>query len=186
MNGIDQIGGRLKFGRWLNNNGLTGHGAEIGCAYGAYAKELLSSWRGAKYFMVDLWALQPKSIYKEGQEECEKYLVWYEECIELAKNDSRITILRADSVVASHAVQDCSLDFVYIDANHDYGPVLADMDAWFPKVKSGGVFCGHDYYDHIKEPYHNLVKSAVDRWMAEHEIAFVHTKECSSWWSIKP
>lgn len=40
---------------------------------------------------------------------------------------------------------DESLDFVYLDAGHDYADVHKDIDAWRLKVKSGGILAGHDY-----------------------------------------
>jgi Methyltransferase domain len=40
---------------------------------------------------------------------------------------------------------DESIDFVYIDALHDYHSVLQDIGGWWPKVKKGGWIGGHDY-----------------------------------------
>lgn len=37
------------------------------------------------------------------------------------------------------------VDFVFIDASHSYEDVMADIDAWYPKIKKGGVLAGHDY-----------------------------------------
>eukprot|EP01041_Mallomonas_annulata_P014867 gene14867-31560_t len=37
-----------------------------------------------------------------------------------------------------------SLDFIYIDAAHDYFNVMSDMRAWWPKLINGGVFAGHN------------------------------------------
>ena len=44
------------------------------------------------------------------------------------------------------SVVDESLDFVYIDGDHHYTNVLADIRAWWPKVRSGAFLGGHDYY----------------------------------------
>ena len=45
-----------------------------------------------------------------------------------------------------------SLDFVYIDARHDYDGCLEDIVAWYPKLKKGGLIAGHDFIpDQIKE-----------------------------------
>ena len=41
--------------------------------------------------------------------------------------------------------EDKSLDFVFIDAGHDYTSVKKDIDAWLPKVKDGGIISGHDF-----------------------------------------
>lgn len=41
--------------------------------------------------------------------------------------------------------EDASCDAVFIDAAHDYESVLADIQAWWGKVKEGGIISGHDY-----------------------------------------
>jgi FkbM family methyltransferase len=182
-----QIADRMQLGSVLNDLGLLGTGAEIGCAYGAYAEHVLSQWRGSQYLMVDLWAPQPTDVYREDQsglrfDECLR------KCTELAAREPRIKMMRMDSVAAAAQIEDGSLDWVYIDGNHDYGPVLADMDAWWPKVKPGGVFSGHDFYNAVDAPgkgHYCRVQDAVERWMREHAL-FCHVTSCTSWWSRKP
>jgi predicted O-methyltransferase YrrM len=36
-------------------------------------------------------------------------------------------------------------DLIFIDAEHSYDAALADIRAWAPRVRPGGVLCGHDY-----------------------------------------
>ena len=38
-----------------------------------------------------------------------------------------------------------SVDFVYIDARHDYKGAMEDIKAWWPKLKKGGLLSGHDF-----------------------------------------
>jgi predicted O-methyltransferase YrrM len=56
-----------------------------------------------------------------------------------------ITPVRMTSIQASERYPDGSLDAVFLDASHKYEDVRADILAWLPKVKSGGILAGHDY-----------------------------------------
>ena len=38
-------------------------------------------------------------------------------------------------------------DFIYLDANHSFKSVTQDLNDWWPILKSGGIFAGHDYND---------------------------------------
>jgi len=57
---------------------------------------------------------------------------------------NRLRIIREMTVEAAKLVEDGTLDFVFIDADHSQRAVEADIDAWKPKLKPGGVLCGHD------------------------------------------
>ena len=56
-----------------------------------------------------------------------------------------ITPVRLPSSVAVQLYEDRSLDLVFIDASHEYQDVRADVLAWRPKIKPGGILAGHDY-----------------------------------------
>lgn len=57
-------------------------------------------------------------------------------------------VLPVASVEAAKQFKDGSIDFVFIDAAHDYDSVIADITAWLPKVKKGGIIAGYDYEDY--------------------------------------
>lgn len=59
--------------------------------------------------------------------------------------------IRQPSIIASKQFKDKSLDFVFLDAAHDYDNVVQDILAWLPKIKDGGVLAGHDYYPNNPE-----------------------------------
>ena len=63
-----------------------------------------------------------------------------------------------ESVQASKQIQDEFLDLVFIDADHQRKSVHSDIINWFPKVRNGGMICGHDY----DNPEHEGVRKAVD------------------------
>ncbi len=70
-----------------------------------------------------------------------------------------ITLIVSDSVTASRLFGDASIEWVHLDARHDYASVKADIEAWLPKVKPGGWLSGDDY-DEIKWP--DVVKAVSD------------------------
>jgi hypothetical protein len=53
--------------------------------------------------------------------------------------------LKISSLSAASKFKDKSIDFVYIDASHEYLDVIKDIKSWMPKVKPGGIIAGHDY-----------------------------------------
>jgi hypothetical protein len=76
----------------------------------------------------------------------------------------RVKIFPCRSTVAASNVNDGALDFVFIDADHSYEGCSADINAWVPKIKPGGLLCGHDY-DNPDFPDFG-VKRAVDEYAA--------------------
>ena len=142
MNRWDVIGGLL-CGR---NPKL---GAEIGVKEGRFLYSLLSRYQDLTMYAVDPWEEQP-----EGNE---TYSEWnfpkiYNEYKQKTKGfKDRVIEIRDYSETAHKIVMDGSLDFVFIDAQHDFASVKQDISLWAPKVKCGGLLAGHDY-NHVKFP----------------------------------
>lgn len=174
---------REALGYWLNEAGLLGEGAEIGVAKGDFARTVLSQWRGSTYYMIDPWVKQSKEVYPENTDGA-PYDKWYEDCCQIAAEDSRAKMIRNYSVNAAHQFVDGQLCWVYVDGNHAYRNVMEDMDAWWPKVKMGGMMGGHDFLNKTDEGWFCEVEAAVIRWSREHNVPFTATP-CTSWWIRK-
>jgi cephalosporin hydroxylase len=52
---------------------------------------------------------------------------------------------RGKSLDALAHVKDSDLDFIYVDGDHRYEAVLADIKGWRPKLRDGAVLAGHDW-----------------------------------------
>jgi predicted O-methyltransferase YrrM len=53
--------------------------------------------------------------------------------------------INATSIEAAQQFEDGSLDFVYLDGDHRYHGIKADIQAWLPKIAKGGYIGGHDH-----------------------------------------
>lgn len=135
--------------RWLanviNKRGFK-IGAEIGCAGGRTTQFLLQNTDVILY-AVDLWKTPPINVdwgiqYRTW--DFDNIRNWYE--TRTKKFKSRIRELRGISWEMAEKVEDNSLDFVFIDADHEYESVVRDILAWTPKVKPGGMVSGHDIH----------------------------------------
>lgn len=71
----------------------------------------------------------------------------------------KVNVIQSDSISASKLYEDKSLDFIFIDASHDYDSVVLDIKNWFPKLKINGILAGDDY-----TPKHPGVIKAVDEY----------------------
>lgn len=149
------VKGRLRsrnsLGWWLNSLGLIGSGVEVGVQTGLYAETLLDTWKGERLFLVDAWRHLPEyrdSCNVSDQLMAKRFVLAKQR---LARFGPRPVFLRMLSRDAAKRIPNASLDFAYIDANHAYRAVLRDLSLWYPKVKSGGVIAGHDYYDAVPD-----------------------------------
>jgi len=132
--------------RIVDNSQDGSHVVEVGSWKGRSAAfmsvEIINSNKKIKFDCVDTW---------KGSIEHETYDVITEEKlydvflsnIEPVKHI--INPIRMTSIEASKLYKDNSLDFVFIDASHEYEDVKADILSWLPKVKIGGILAGHDY-----------------------------------------
>lgn len=73
-----------------------------------------------------------------------------------------INPVKCSSVEAAKHYPDNSLDAVFIDADHTYEAVLADIQAWYPKVKVGGIITGHDFSFNPAFPYPGVAKAVLE------------------------
>ena len=105
------------------------------------AVEIANSQKDIEFYCVDTWegsieheqyGMDTSSLYDTFLDNMEPVRKYYKS-------------IRARSLQAVKQFEDNSLDFIFIDASHEYQDVKEDIIAWLPKVKQGGVIAGHDY-----------------------------------------
>lgn len=163
---------RKDFGKLCELHKKTGLVAEIGVQYGTFSQQIAEFYTG-KVLCVDLWG--DETIYNEAKKNL--------------ADGNKFKLYRADSLTLAEFIPNESLDAVYIDANHHYSEVLADIKAWYPKVRSRGIIAGHDYCTSDADLE---VMAAVDEWCKQtgYKINvttedFFNNKPYPTWWCVK-
>ena len=149
-------------------------GVELGVFKGFNSENILENLSIKKLYAVDsyptYWDLvdgkkvliNHTDIKLEAQERLKKY--------------SNAFFIPKSSGEAAVEIPD-NLDFVYIDADHNYEPVLHDIKTYYPKVRPGGVIGGHDFE-----------KKGVFRAVSEFVVAndLQINFQTIDWWIVKP
>jgi predicted O-methyltransferase YrrM len=124
------------------------HFVEVGSWKGRSASymavEIHNSNKKIKFDCVDKWDGSDEIFYQKDEAVVNNVL--YEVFLKNTEPVKHIiNPIKMTSVEASKLYSDESLDFVFIDACHDYECVKEDIKAWYPKIKKGGIISGHDF-----------------------------------------
>lgn len=137
-------------------------GAEVGVAAGENSANMLDMLK-----IKTLYAVDPYFDINNNKNIAFKLL-----------ENKPVKWLIETSVEASKKISE-PLDFVYIDAAHDYDNVKADVAAWYPLVRSGGVIGGHDF---ALSSHDGLIDAVIE--FAKSKKLHVNMV-CPDWWIIK-
>ena len=160
---------RIELLEYCNNKYPNGIVVEIGVASGCFTKQILASYPLlSKLYMIDSWQYQ-----KEGYEDScnlpqETQDERYNQILKDFTYEPRAIPVRAWSLDAVNNFENQTIDFLYLDANHSYEACIQDLTAWYPKVKKGGIFAGHDYMEGNGRGHG--VKKAVDEFAEKHGL----------------
>lgn len=153
---VEVRGPEKKFGQVMRWEVLAGlcllngyrKGVELGVSTGRTTMYLCATIHDIRITAVDTWTPRPSND-QPGQQD---YVDWpHSESLTRLElfNDQmfnkRIEIVRKDTVLAAQDFADGAFDFVFVDADHSFEGCKNDIAAWMPKVRKGGMICGHDY-----------------------------------------
>jgi len=136
-------------------------GAEIGVGSGPYSEIICCANPGVHLYCIDAW--QPYPEYTDFTDPGHLETDYNNAIKNLVSYD--VTFMRKMSADAAREFYSGSLDFVYIDANHNHPYIDEDIENWSRIVRSGGIVSGHDYING-----HSHVMQAVDDYVATHNI----------------
>lgn len=187
MNNLD-INSREDLVKYFKPSGI---GLELGVFEGEYAKAILDACPDLILYLLDCWQEQPEHIYTDQLNSSNT--IQAERISKTIKNTindyHRVRLIKGFFNEFCDFFPDNFFDFIYVDGNHSYEFVKKDLKNWYPKVKKGGLFSGHDYVQGFYGPNNSTpfgVKSAVDEFAKENSIEVFSTNEnWPSWFLIK-
>jgi hypothetical protein len=141
-------------------------GAEIGVESGEYSEVLCKAIPVVELYSIDAW-----KAYRGYRDHVNQVKIdgFYETALKrLAPYNCRL--MRMFSMQAVKHFKDDSLDFVYIDGNHNFESVTNDIAEWSKKVRPGGIISGHDYVKYRRQNYVHVIQ-VVDGWTNAYKIS---------------
>jgi len=203
--GVPTFKQRTDLGHILEKEGLT-RGAELGVQKGSFANKILSKWEQCNYYLlVDVWAPLENyediaNVKKDDQDANMKTALDVTEKI----FGDKVQFCRNFTSECVKTIPDESLDFIYVDARHDFLGVYTDLKEWWPKLKRGGIFAGHDYvtqddgpsrsgqdwtmnFDGTKDETGTVVKGAVDLFASQvcRQVTVSYRENAWNTWAMR-
>lgn len=107
------------------------HGAEVGVFKAVNIAMLLGACPELHMIGVDTWPCE--ETFRRARQRIKPFR-------------ERVKFIRGTSVQAAAWVPDRSLDFVFIDADHEEASVKTDIRTWREKLNCNGILMGHDIH----------------------------------------
>jgi len=153
-----------------------GNAVELGVAKGDFSK-LIADLRPD----INLWCIDKWDDHHNYAE--------YLRVLERFEHSPNVLITRSNFKACLHRFKDCYFNWIYIDGyahtGQEDGKTLSE---WFPKLKSGGLFSGHDYtikYEHTIHAVNNFRCSLDSKEVSELHITKEELPQYPSWWFYK-
>ena len=144
-------------------------GVEVGVFEGAFTEVLAKG--GFEVYGVDPWLVYEDYGTPTYQNKANRI---YERAKERLAKYPNVTLIKKMSMDAVKDFEDESIDFVYIDGNHQFRYIADDMYEWHKKLKKGGVLSGHDFaYFKSRSPCGGCqVREVVEAWAKSFHLEY--------------
>lgn len=156
-------------------------GVEIGVDKGESTFQFIEQCPNIKkIYAIDPWRAYDASFKTKIQSNMDANYETTKNRLKKYTDIDKIKIIRKPSLEAVSMFDDNFFDWSFIDGDHSEEAAFADMQAWYPKIKRGGVLAGHDY--RTKDI---AVRAAVKRFSELHGLE-IHETEYWAWYFNKP
>jgi len=91
--------------------------------------------------------------------------------------DDSVNLMYMDSESANNLIKDEYFDLFFIDADHRYNGIKKDIDIWLPKIRKGGVICGHDHevqWNNLTEDEKKYANENLDLDLIQYRNSHMH------------
>jgi len=153
----DQLGGGLQeieatflkdLATLVSRPGMVGF--DTGCFTGWTASQVWDIFgiNGGHFYCVDWFLGNVESVvgtFQWGAYPSEQVLLQLLKNIEISNAKEFVSVIIDESWRPAALIPNASIDYVYIGGDHTYSGIQRDLLAWLPKVRPGGVICGHAY-----------------------------------------
>ena len=138
-----------------------------------------------KLYGVDRW--EPYYDYIKDEEdgmlvdekisEINKFISYHN--LKFSGCQSRGQFLEMSTKEASSLFENNFFDFIFLDAYLSYEQAKSELYDWYPKLKSGGIFCGHDWsYDNVQQAVNEFrYENNINSYMCNYDDCWVWIKD---------
>jgi hypothetical protein len=144
-------------------------GIEIGVDKAINAESILNMLNIEKLFLIDLY-----ESYIQNNKKFDFSLNEREAHERLVNHNNIVWIKGMSQSMFTLAQIPFNLDFIYIDGNHDFNSVEADIRLYLPHIRKGGIIGGHDFTPNLNGVIYAVIKHFGDNFSCSE----------SDWWSI--
>ena len=167
----------------------TANGCEVGVWKGENSAALLAAFPNLFLYMIDRYQVlsedESRVTRRLGTKTQEDMMAARDHATSITwpyKERRRLVV--GDSCDVARRLGPQMFDFIFIDGHHSYEAVTNDLNAYFDKLKYGGLFCGHDYDGRGDRSGRFGVKKAVDEFATKNGYV-VKVLPGHVWWFIK-
>jgi len=152
-------------------------GVELGVSSGNFSTVLLQRYNFKEFYCIDSWSSKSHSM--------EQYLKAYNKL----KQFKVANIIRSSFKEFLNEIEDEYFDFIYIDGyarkagmtEYLNNVFKETIEQWYCKLKPGGIYSGHDYY----EKWQGTIEDVNDFAEKHNKQINVTTEKKKSWWIVK-